>query len=503
MSKAENIRKFEEWEKKTAAFSFMMSIVNVDTINGSPSQGMKKRIEYTSLLSGELFALQNDPDNRRVMEELIKEEDLDPVLRRRVQLHLRRVEASAALTKEDVVSYRTILADSEQAWLKYKPASDWKSYYPYLEKLISAHIEQTRKVAEATGKGDWDLYDVMLDDNMEGWNRAKYDDFFDQVKARLVPLIKKIGQADPVDTSFLDQPYDKDKQRLLMKEIVEYVGFTPDWGKYGESEHPLTSGVLEGDVRFTTKFTDRNPTDAVLSTVHETGHAWYTHDIDPAYDGTILIHGMDAGMHESQSRLCENHLGRSRAFWEVNFPKMKAIFPQQLEGVDLDRFMRALNVVKPSLVRTQADEVTYPLHILIRYEIEKDLLTGKADIEHLNQRWNELYQEYLGVTVPCDRDGILQDLHWPYAYFGYFPTYALGSAFAAQFYRAMSKDIDVDQLLRTSQYTKITAWMKEHIHKYGALYPADKVMELATGESFNVTYYLDYLEEKYSRIYDL
>lgn len=217
----------------------------------------------------------------------------------------------------------------------------------------------------------------------------------------------------------------------------------------------------------------------------------------------ILSEGISSGMHESQSRLCENYLGRTDAFWAYNYPLLQKHFPSQLAGVSLEAFMKAVNKSSPSLVRTEADELTYPVHILIRYEIEKGLFDGSISTEGLDGVWNAKYREYLGVEAKDPSEGILQDVHWSGGSFGYFPTYALGSAFAAQFMEAMRHDFDVDRALRTNRYDLCMGWLKEHIHRYGCRYPAQEILIKATGRSFDVNVYLDYLEDKYSRLYGL
>ncbi|MDU6630963.1 MAG: carboxypeptidase M32, partial [Lachnoanaerobaculum sp.] len=253
----------------------------------------------------------------------------------------------------------------------------------------------------------------------------------------------------------------------------------------------------------TTKYIENNVASAILSTVHEVGHAYYEHNIDPKYDGMILSEGVSSGMHESQSRLCENYLGRTMAFWKYNYPKLQAYFPKQLGDVSLEDFYKAINVSKPSFVRTEADELTYPLHVLIRYEIEKGLFNGTISTEGLDKTWNAKYKEYLGVDVPNDKLGILQDVHWSDGSFGYFPTYALGTAFAAQYVHAMKKDLDVDNLLENNKFDVVMNWLKENIHTYGFRYEAPELMKMVTGEEFNVNYFLDYIEEKYTKLYNL
>ena len=288
-----------------------------------------------------------------------------------------------------------------------------------------------------------------------------------------------------------------------MQELLAYLHFDSSWGYQNESEHPFTSWTCENDCRTTTKYIENEPVNAILSTVHEVGHAYYEHNIDPKYDGMILSDGVSSGMHESQSRLCENYLGRSRAFWEYHYPRFQCHFPNELGNISLDEFYRAVNLSEPSFVRTEADELTYPLHIVIRYEIEKGLFNGTISTENLDQTWNAKYKEYLGLNVPNDRVGILQDVHWSDGSFGYFPTYALGTAFAAQFMHAMRKDLDVDSLLQNNRYDTIMQWLKEHVQHYGCLYDAGEIIKRATGEEFNVKYFLDYIEEKYTKLYAL
>lgn len=343
----------------------------------------------------------------------------------------------------------------------------------------------------------------MLDDFEPGMTRAKYDEFFKALKERLVPLIKKVTSARQIEDSFLYKKCDIDAQKKFMEHLLDYLGYDKSWGYQNESEHPFTDWVCENDCRTTTKYLEDNMVSAVFSTIHECGHAWYEHNIDDKYDGMILSNGVSSGMHESQSRLCENYLGRTRAFWEANYDKLTECFPDLVGNVSLDDFIKAVNVSRPSLVRTEADELTYPMHILIRYEIEKGLFDGSISTEGLDKTWADKYEEYLGIRPEHARDGILQDVHWSDASFGYFPTYALGSAFAAQFMDAMRRDIDVDEYLRQGRYTDIEGWLREHIHKYGCRYSADEIMIKATGKPFDVNYYLDYLEDKYTKLYEL
>ncbi len=497
-SNEEMIKTYEQWEEKLNAYHFAMTLIGIDANDRPPLDGAAVRNRHTSLLASELFRIEKDPWIPVIMERLLKEDDLDPVFRRRLELRFKGIERMKNTPEEAYSAFRKALVESEQAWLKYKQTADWNSYYPYLEKLV-----KEQKNLLSYRKDERSDYDILLDDNEEGWNKERYDAFFEEVKKELVPLMHAISEKEETDDSFLHQTFDVDEQRKLMKEILEYLGFTEKWGKLGESEHPLTTWIAENDVRITTKYREHDAAAGILSTVHETGHAWFVHNVDSKYDGTVIVSGISAAMHESQSRLCENHLGRTEGFWKANYPKLQNHFPEQLGNIPFDTFMKALNKVKASCVRTEADELTYPLHILIRYEIEKELFDGDLEVKDLERVWNQKYKEYLGLDVSDAKQGILQDMHWPYAYFGYFPTYALGSAFAAQINETMMKKIDVQKLLEDSQYETIMAWLKEHVQKDGAMNTSLEVIEKATGEAFNPSYYTAYLKEKYSKLYNL
>ncbi|MBQ9048283.1 MAG: carboxypeptidase M32 [Solobacterium sp.] len=498
MTIREKTEQIRAWEKKLSAYRMALTMISLDANANPPVQGAAYRNERRALLAGEYLKLQNDEEIYRLLEELDGEMELSGDEARMVELYLRQFRRVRSLPHDEYVEFQKILSESEQEWLRAKKEKDYPSYAPYLKAVISGYAHLT-----SLQDSPLSLYDRMLDQNQSGWNEAKYDAFFTGCRERLVPLIRRISEAEPIDTSFLHLHYPAEIQRLAMREILDYVGFTEDWGKLSESEHPLTTGVCRGDVRFTTKYRENNIALAVLSSVHESGHAWFAHQIDPAYEGTIIGSSIDAGLHESQSRFCENHLARSLPFWEVCFPILQKYFPEQLSSVTTVQFWRALNAVQPSLIRTDADELTYPLHIMIRYEIEKGLFSGTVSADDLSTVWNEKYKEYLGVDVPDDAAGILQDMHWPYAYFGYFPTYALGSAFAAQFAYAAGKDLGMDSLLRNREYGKIMAWLKEHVHKYAGRYAPDEIVRMATGEEFTPEYYLGYLEKKYTDLYGL
>ncbi|MBO6062097.1 MAG: carboxypeptidase M32, partial [Clostridia bacterium] len=270
-----------------------------------------------------------------------------------------------------------------------------------------------------------------------------------------------------------------------------------------ETEHPFTTGFNKHDLRITTHYYENDLASSMYSVIHEGGHATYEMGNGDELIGSPLFGGASCGMHESQSRFYENLIGRSKGFCELVLPAIKEIFPAELEGVTAEAFYRAVNRAEPSLIRTEADELTYSLHVLIRYEIEKKLIHGELDTKDLPSEWNRLYKEYLGVEVPCDKEGCLQDSHWSGGSFGYFPSYSLGSAYGAQILAHMKKELDFEGLIAKGDIASITAWLREHIHKYGMIKKPAELIRICCGEDFDPQYYIDYLSDKFGKLYDL
>ncbi len=493
----ENRERFLAWQNRLSAYKMALTLIEIDATERPLNAGAEYRGEKAAILSGEYMRVLKEEGIEDVMQK-VASDDPDSDIRKMAELYLEKFEESRKVPEKEYSDYQRILSESERQWLICKERADYDSYWPYLEKLVDAFTA----IKMYANKGQ-DLFDQLLDDNEKGYNRARYDELFGKVRNEVVPLLREIEKAEQPDTSFLHRYYPADKQREFNRDLMKFIRFDPSWGTVSESEHPVTTGLNRNDMRFTTKYRENDLVMAALSSMHESGHAYFGHQTDPKYDGTVILENIHAGMHESQSRLVENHIGRSRTFWEVNLPKLKAVFPDELKGIGNDEFYRAINAVKPSLVRTEADEVTYPLHIMIRYEIEKGIFSGEYKIRDLEEIWNEKYREYLGVNVPNARDGILQDMHWPYAYFGYFPTYLLGSAIAAQFAHKLFEDIDVDLLLREDRYSEIMDYLGEHIHRYGGICTTDKIIEKATGTQFDPAFYTDYLKAKYMDIYNI
>lgn len=498
MTTQEKLQKYKDWVFRMSAYTMALSIIGIDAQTVAPRDGSAYRDERTAYLAGELFSIETEEEMLKILEELKDDPSLEYADHRAIQLYYRRVRNTVCIPKDEYVAFAQLQAESYNVWIKAKKAKDYTLFAPTLRKII-----ETKKKFYGYRAGVENLYDAMLDDFEPGMSRKDYDMFFEKIRERLVPLLQKIQKAPQLRDAFLYVDYPIEKQKQFMDTLLQYLHFDASWGYQNETEHPFTSWTCENDCRTTTKYLKNSVISAILSTVHEVGHAYYEHDCDPYFDGNILSEGISCGLHESQSRLCENYLGRSPAFWQYNYPILQSFFKEQLGKVSCEEFVKGINVVRPTLIRTEADEVTYPLHILVRYELEKEIFNGTADLDHLDELWADKYEEYLGIRPADASEGILQDVHWSNGDFGYFPTYALGSAFAAQFMETMRKEIDVDETLRTGHYEICMQWLKEHIHKFGFLYDGTALVEKVTGKPFDVNCYLSYLENKYTDLYGL
>jgi carboxypeptidase Taq len=347
-------------------------------------------------------------------------------------------------------------------------------------------------------------YDYCLDKYEKGLTIEKCDEFFATLKARIVPLIKRIGEVEQVDDSCIHGDFDEASQEKFSLELMKIMGIDLGICGLGTTEHPFTTSIgSHHDVRITTHYQRDNFSSSMFSVIHEGGHALYDMNSDDEYAYTFLDGGVSMGIHESQSRFYENLLGRSEAYVNYVFPKVCECFPEQMKGYTANDLYKAINLVTPSLIRTESDEVTYCLHVMVRYELEKRVMSGELEVKDLATEWNKLYLEYLGVEVPCDREGVLQDSHWSGGSVGYFPSYALGSAYGAHLLHKMRESVDVEKCLAEGNFSPINEWNREHIWKYGCLKNPDELLRNALGEEFDPMYFINYLEEKYSKIYNI
>lgn len=498
MNKEEALQFYNQYREKCNAYTLATTTMFFDMSTIAPVNGSDYRIKMMALLDGELFDYQTNPENIEKLEDMATM-DLGEVMNKEIKLLLKDLHKISKLPRDFYIKMQETCANGEVVWKSAKDAKDYSLFKDTLKELID-----TMKQAYTYYGVETTLYDAMLDDFETGWNIEKYDVFFHVIKERLVPLIKQLNEkGKKIDDSALFQTFKEEGQVKIMNVLKDYMGFDKNECYLGVSEHPFTCDFSLNDVRITTKYLENSLASSIFSIIHEYGHALYMLHVDSKLEGLNVARSMTSGMHESQSRFLENYIGKRKSFWVNNYSKLQEIFPEQLKDISLDAFIQMINASKPSLIRTEADELTYPLHILIRYELEKEMINGKLDIDHLDEIWADKYEEYLGVRPADASDGILQDIHWAGASFGYFPTYALGSAFGSQFLKAMSQDINIDEALENNQFNVIVEWLREHIHKYGALYKADEIFEKVCHEPFDVNVYIDYLIEKYSTLYQL
>lgn len=495
MNKDELIKYYYEWQDRVNSYGFALGTISFERQTFAPDEGKAYSNKMSSILSGEYYKVVTDRDALAVLEALEKIEDLDFDLKIEVKQRLEEIRKTSCIPQAVFMAFEKLLGDSNVVWEKAKNANDFKMFEPYLIQVI----ESTKQMMAYRNVEN--VYEALLNDYESGMTIEKYDAFFDLVEAKISPLIKKINESNTTTYPFVMQEVAINLQESMSKHLLDYLQYSSKWGYMTTTEHPFSTKMSLGDCRITTKFSLNDFTDNLFSIIHEVGHATYNHQVDAKYEGRYVSSSMSSGMHESQSRLLENYLGRRCSFWKSNF-KYFDIFPC-MNNVSLDQFIGAINSVYSGFIRTTADELTYPVHILIRYKIEKGLFDGSISTEKLNETWNLMVKKYLGLDVKNDAQGILQDVHWSYGYFGYFPTYALGSAYAAQMMNKMNQELMVDDILESGNIRPILDWLKVNIHQYGGLYDADYILNKITNESFNPAYYIDYLVDKYSKIYNI
>ena len=334
---------------------------------------------------------------------------------------------------------------------------------------------------------------------------AQVTAIFDDLKRALLPLVKAISErADRVDASVLYRPADVDRQWAFGVEVIKQIGFDFNRGRQDKSLHPFTTSFSIGDVRLTTRLDANYLPGALYSSLHECGHGLYEQGIDPRLERTALDDGASLGIHESQSRLWENLVGRGRPFLKYTFPRLRAAFPGQLDGVDEETFYRAINRVEPSLIRVEADEVTYNLHIMLRFELENEMLEGKLKPADLPEAWNARMRSYLGIAPPNDAAGVLQDVHWSNGMFGYFPTYSLGNLLSVQFFDKARQDIpDLLDQIAAGRFEDLLGWLRQNIHRHGRKYTPAELVRRVTGQGLTAANYVAYIQAKFSEIYGI
>ena len=439
----------------------------------------------------------------QLLEDLEKEladADYDSFEASMVRVTRRGYDRERKLPSELVAELSKTAALAHQAWQKAREAADFAQFQPHLEKILELTVQK----AEAWGYEDR-VYDALLEGFEPGMKTAQVETLFEEMKEGLVPLVKAIAERqDAVDDSLFGQEFDVDKQWDFGMEVVKALGFDFEHGRQDKTAHPFTTSFSPSDVRLTTRLFPDMFKSALFASIHEAGHGMYEQGFDRSLDRTPLSDSASLGVHESQSRMWENIVGRSRGFWTHWLPRLKGYFPRQLEGIGVEAFYQAINKVKPSLIRVEADEVTYNLHIMLRFEIENLMVEGKVQVADLPELWDAKMEEYLGIRPPDVADGVLQDVHWSSGYIGYFPTYSLGNLLAAQFYnQAVGEKPEIPSEIEQGEFGTLFTWMREKIHKPGGAYMPAELVERVTGGPIRTEPFLDYVRAKYTEIYGL
>jgi carboxypeptidase Taq len=500
MEKNAIIAKYNEYRKKIRSLEYALKVISFDGATGAPKSGIEERSETMGMLSLEYFNCKTSDEFASIIADLEKvKAELDPMYQRIVEIERKNLDKIKKIPPQRYQEYSVLTSQAEVVWEEAKEKNDYQLFKPYLEKLVNFMKEFATYYG---GPIEGSLYNRLLDDYEEGMTTVKLDKFFGTLKDRIVPLLKKITESKVViDDSFVYKKYPHDKQLKLSTQLLDLIGFDLSRGMLRESAHPFTNDVSNSDVRVTTHILENNLVSNIYSVIHEGGHGIYGQNINPEYKGTILYDGASMAVHESQSRFYENVVGRSKEFVEMMYPKLKKLFPTQLKDVSLEQLYLAINKVEPSLIRTEADELTYSLHIIIRYEIEKMLIDGNINFDDLPKIWNDKMKEYLGIEPSSDSQGVLQDIHWAGGSFGYFPSYALGNAIGLQIVNTMKRELDYKQIILSNDLTPIKEWLSKNVYIYGSMYSPDRLVKIITGEELNANYFCDYLEAKFGDIY--
>ena len=401
-------------------------------------------------------------------------------------------ELIGALTEHATTTY--------QVWAQARPANDFAKVRPYLEKTL----DYSRQVANCFPGYDH-IADPLIDFSDEGMKAESVRAVFADLREQLVPLVQAITSQEPADDSCLHASYPENEQLAFGWQIAQDYGYDTNRGRQDKTHHPFMTKFSLGDVRITTRTKENDLSEALFSTLHETGHALYEQGIDMSLEATPLAGGTSSGVHESQSRLWENLVGRSHGFWEHYYPKLQAAFPEQLKDVSLDTFYAAINKVQRSLIRTDADEVTYNLHVMIRFDLELALLEGSLEVKDLPEVWNGRYQSDLGIQPPSDVNGVLQDVHWYGGMIGgAFQGYTLGNIMSALFYNeALKAHPDIPNQIRQGEFGTLHSWLKNNIYTYGSKFTANELIERVTGGPLTIDPYIAYLKQKFGALYTL
>ncbi len=483
--------------------SRVQAIINWDRQTKMPPKGAEARTRQTSTLSRLIHERFTSDEIGKLLEELVPWlEELDFDSEEAALIRLAKHEYQKRKDVPTILVTETSKASGKanQAWIKARQENDFASFMPHLERLF----ELTHRYTECFPEADHP-YDALLDQYEPGMTVEIVSQIFNEVKGPQSTLLKAIQDSGVViGSSLLNQYFPEAKQLDVALEAAKILGYDLERGRLDLTTHPFETSFSVNDVRITTRVNENFLNACLFATMHETGHALYELGVSPKYEGLPLARGASSSLHESQSRLFENLIGRSQAFSSHLFPILQKYFPTQLGNADLETYYRAINKVQPSFIRVEADEVSYNLHIILRFEIELGVMNGDIPIKELPEAWNDKFNTYLGIIPPTDTEGVLQDVHWSWGLLGHFTSYALGNIIASQWWHQMAKDIpEQDELMAQGKITPIREWLIENVHQHGRKYLPTELIMRVTGGQIDPRPYLAYLNNKYQALYHL
>jgi carboxypeptidase Taq len=491
--------RYQEITQKAADLNYAAAVLGWDQETYMPPKGYAARGRQLATLATQAHALLTSNEYRDLLEQLSKDDSLTDLQAANVRLSLEDYQKAATLPEAFVETLTQATSTALNAWTKARHANDYRIFEPQLAQMIGLKREQATLYGYAAHP-----YDALLDDYEKGMSVTILDGVFAQVRAELPSLLQDIAGKPQVDDSFFNRGFPRDAQWQFSLDVLRSIGYDFEAGRQDYSEHPFTTSFAATDVRVTTRVSEDDLASLLWSSIHEGGHALYEQGLPDTQYGMPLGAAASLSIHESQSRLWENCVGRGLSFWKHFFPVLQQRFPEQLKGVTMQGFYAGMNKVQPSLIRTEADELSYHFHVMIRYELEKALIEGSLDPKELRDAWNAKYQQYLGIRPPDDVHGILQDVHWSHGSFGYFPTYSLGSFYAAQFWEQAKKEISgMEQQIEAGNPEALLHWLRDAIHQHGRRYRSEELSNRITGRGLDFGAFMRYAKEKYAGIYGL
>ncbi len=493
-----NYNRLKQLLSEVEDISKAMSVLNWDQEVNIPPKGISHRAQQIGTLAG----ISHEKFTSKELENLVhklQKEDLPFKEKRNVEETSRDLKKAKSYTKEFVVKSSQVTSQALNAWNKAKAEKDFSIFKNDLQNIVELKKEE----ADLLGF-ERHPYNALIDIYEPNTTIDDLDVIFDKVKTELSDFAQEIFDRPKPNDQFLYKQYNKDLQIDFSKHLLKQMGYDFEAGKLDISSHPFSTSFSPLDSRITTRVDENYLFESISSSIHEGGHALYEQGLGVEDYGLASGNYLSLGIHESQSRLYENNVGRSLAYWKANFNELKSIFSSKLEKVALQDFYKAINIVQPSLIRTASDELTYHFHVLIRYEIEKALIEGSLNVDDVPAFWNDAYKKYLNIEPQDDSEGVLQDIHWSHGSFGYFPTYSLGSFYAAQFYQtAIEQNDDIANQIERGNMKPLLTWLRENIHQHGRLYSSKELCKKVTGEELNFSYFMNYVKRKYSDLYNL